>query len=147
MTIDPATIEFIRLVAHRAVSDLRRRGLVRREEHDDCASSLILEVIRVWPSYDPGRGTPEAFVNQVVATRTNSLLRRRAAKKRRLSPGSLEGAAERVVDATTDGPSRETACDLRRLSRSSANLLLPPVRSCTAAWRRGSCYDVRSCSA
>lgn len=114
MTIDPATIEFIRVVAHRAVSDLRRRGLVRRDEHEDCASALILEVIRVWSSYDPDRGAPEAFVNQVVATRTSSLLRRRAAKKRRLNPGSLDGAAERVADGATDGLSRESACDLRR---------------------------------
>jgi len=113
MTIDPTTVDFIHLVVHRTVSDLRRRGLVRRDEHQDYASALILEVLRVWASFDPERGTPQAFVNQVVSTRTNSLLRRRAAKKRRLHAGTLDGAAGHIADEAADGRVRETASDLR----------------------------------
>ena len=113
MITDPSTIEFIHVVTHRAVADLRRRGLVRRDEHHDCASALILEVLRAWDIFDPERGTPQAFVNQVVSTRTNSLLRRRAAKKRRLRAGTLDGAAECTADETTHGPTCEAACDLR----------------------------------
>jgi RNA polymerase sigma-70 factor (ECF subfamily) len=112
MIIDPTTVDFIHLVVHRTVTDLRRRGLVRRDEHQDCASALILEVLRVWANFDPERGTPQAFVNQVVSTRTNSLLRRRAAKKRRLRAGTLDGAAGRVADESADGRVRERASDL-----------------------------------
>ena len=113
MTIDPTTIDFIHLVVHRTITDLRRRGLVRRDEHQDCAAQLILEVFRAWDGFDPGRGTPQAFVNQVVSTRTNSLLRRRAAKKRRMRTSELDAVAHRLTDDAADGPTREAATDLR----------------------------------
>jgi len=113
MTIDPTTVDFIHLVVHRTITDLRRRGLVRRDEHQDCAAQLILEVLRAWDGFDPDRGTPQAFVNQVVSTRTNSLLRRRAAKKRRLRAGPLDSAASRLTDDAANGPDREAASDLR----------------------------------
>ena len=113
MTIDPTTIDFIHLVVHRTITDLRRRGLVRRDEHQDCASQLILEVLRAWDGFDPERGTPQAFVNQVVSTRANSLLRRRAAKKRQLRTSPFDNAASHLTDAAANGPECEAASDLR----------------------------------
>lgn len=92
MNIDPTDLSFAQIVIRAEVKKLRARGVIRRDDQDDIASELMVQLLGVWERYDPARGSREAFINQVVNTRLVSLLRERRAQKRR---GTTEPVKDR----------------------------------------------------
>jgi len=91
MHIDPHDLSFANLVIRAEVKKLRARGVVRRDDAEDFASELMVQLLAVWDQYDQARATREAFINQVVNTRLVSILRDRRAQKRDARVEPLDG--------------------------------------------------------
>lgn len=91
MQIDPKNLSFAILVIRAEVNKLRARGVIRRDDAEDFASELMLQLLTECRRYEQAPAPIEAMINQIVSTRTVSILRKRHAKKRAASVEPLAG--------------------------------------------------------
>jgi hypothetical protein len=112
MQIDPKDLRFANIVISAEVKKLLLRGVIRRDEQEDLASELMSRLVSVWETYDPARGSREAFINQVVSTQLVSLLRERYAQKRRGTTQPLDSLTDPIVEPTCNtGPPMDNPHD------------------------------------
>ena len=128
MDVDPIIIEFASKVIASEVRTLRVRGVIRRSDEEDIASTLMLQLLEAWEGFDPDRAPPEAFVNQVVSTRLISILRKRNAQKRRGRTESIEASDERIVDRTWSGEGWRRQVDIKTDLKAAMEKLTPKQR-------------------
>lgn len=113
MKIDPKHLAFANLVIRTETTKLRDRGVIRRDDREEIASELMIQLLEVWDRFDPQRGTREAFINQVVNTRLVSILRERHSRKRRAKTEPINPSDERLDDRTWFGDGWLRQIDLR----------------------------------
>jgi RNA polymerase sigma factor (sigma-70 family) len=88
--LDPCAAELIR----RKAQHLVRRPGFSIQDYDDVAQDLTLLLLRRWPSFDPERGSPHAFITTVLRNAAANLLRDRVTRLRR--QGRLCSLQDRV---------------------------------------------------
>lgn len=76
--------EFVEMAVAAAVGKYVRLGAIKPQDASDERAELWVAIISQWDRYDPARGAPEAFVNQIAKTRIVSSLRKARAEKRSL---------------------------------------------------------------
>jgi RNA polymerase sigma factor (sigma-70 family) len=96
---DSQTRELVR----RKAGQLARRAGFTAQDRDDLEQDLSVLLLKRWPSFDPNRGTPEAFATIVLNSGVANLLRDRLALWRR--QGRIVSLQERAT-----GPNGEEAC-------------------------------------
>ncbi len=94
MQIDPKDLQFANVVTTAEVKKLFLRGVIRRDEQEDFASELMLQLLTECRRHDQAPAPIEAMINQIVTTRIVSILRKRHAKKR---AANVEPLADRDV--------------------------------------------------
>jgi hypothetical protein len=85
MSLDDLSFRFSRKLARIKAGQVTKK--YRSLEVEDVEQRLIMEVLIRWPRYDPLRGTPEAFVEEVIRGQVCKIMRserRRRARLRRL---------------------------------------------------------------
>lgn len=128
MEVDSVIIEFATKVIATEVWTLRVRGVIRRSDEEDIASTLMLQLIEAWMSFDPDRAPAEAFVNTIVSTRLVSILRKRNAQKRRARVESIDASDDRIVDRTWSGDGWRRQIDMRVDLETALSKLTPKQR-------------------
>jgi len=128
MKIDPKHLAFANVIIRTEVKRLRERGVIRRADAEDIASAVITQLLAAWPSFDPDRGPPEAFINQVVNTRLVSLLRERNSQKRRATTEPIHASDDRPVDHSSSGEGSRRMIELRVDLRVALDRLTPKQR-------------------
>jgi RNA polymerase sigma factor (sigma-70 family) len=138
MQIDPKDLQFAHVVIASAIKDLRRRGVIRKDEIDDFASELMARLLSVWDTYDPARAPREAFVNIVVSSQSASLIRHKHAQKRRGTTQSLDGVADLLVDRAASQGRLQDNINLRIDLAGVMHLLTPLQRQLMDMLKRDS---------
>lgn len=128
MKIDPKHLAFANVVIRTEVKKLRERGVIQRTDEEDISSELMAHLLEVWPRLDPRRGSPEAFINQVVGTRLVSILRHRRAQKRRGTTRSIDADDARAVEHPCSSDRWPRQIDLRVDLEIAYGMLTSPQR-------------------
>lgn len=140
MHIDPRLIAFAEMVIATEVKKLVKAGVIRRSDAEDTRAELLSILVRIWDLYTPERGSPEAFVNQIVTTRLISHVRAMHARKRGRAPRPLDGAASSLVARVAVGESQ--AQIHLRIDLEAAIATLPPhLREIVDVLRRENVSD------
>lgn len=84
VTLDEVSKTADEIIRHK-VKRLIRSQKVRRDDFDDVAQELWLDVFRRWPQFDAARSSPATFITRVVEHEVSAILRRRARDNRLVS--------------------------------------------------------------
>ncbi len=136
MQIDPKDLQFANVVISAEVKKLFLRGVIRRDEHEDFGSELMVRLLSVWETFDPARGPREAFINQVVSTQLVSILRERYAQKRRGTTQPIDAVADPIVDPTSWDGRQQHVINLQIDLAAVMHLLTPLQRQILDHLRR-----------
>jgi|GEM_PF-1263289 len=128
MDVDPAIIEFATKVISSEVRTLRVRGVIRRDDEEDIASTLMLQLLEAWGGFNSARAPAAAFVHQIVSTRLISILRKRSAQKRRGRTVSIDASDERLVDRTSATADWQRQIDIKCDLKDALKQLTPKQR-------------------